>query len=121
MSEETVQNSQRQAEKILSELKLVATPAVLEEFVKYIENLLRIHGVCKSPEILFDENAYTEIEQLDDDVEYSREYHIDTLRCDGKEYEVESEYEMYIIGEGYYTRQIVHTFRPLSVSEKKPD
>jgi hypothetical protein len=117
MVEETAQNKQQKSEEILSELKLVATPALLMDFVRKIEGFMRIHKVCEKAELWFDENPYAKIVQLDVDVEYSREHHLDELVCDGEKYEIEAEYEMYTVGD----TEIVHSFRPLSVKLKQEE
>lgn len=108
------------AEKILSELKLVKTPATLEEFIFTVEGLLRHHKICGKAEYLFDENPYYENDRLGDNVIFSKEYHIDELICDDKKYEIEAEYEFYSIADSDAIH-IVHMFKPMSVSEKKPE
>jgi len=122
MAEETAQNKQSkakdQAEKILSELKAIPTPATMEKFVKEVEHYIKIRKICKKAEFWWDENPYVEVITLDADVVYTKEYHMDELICDGEEYEIEAEYEMYTVGEGYYTTHIIHSFNPLSVKEK---
>jgi hypothetical protein len=118
MTNETTQNKQSKAEQILSELKVITTPAIMEEFTKNVERFARLHKICGKAELWFDENPHVEVIKLDADIVYTKEYHIDELICDDKKFEIETEYEMYTVGEGYYTTHIIHSFKPLGVKEK---
>ena len=100
-----------EAEKIMKALKQIDTPSTLERFEEAIVRYME----CKEVDMQWDENPYVKREIIDEDIEYRREYHIDTLVCDDKQFYIEAEYEFYDLG---YTF-IVHSFKILNVSEKK--
>jgi hypothetical protein len=96
------------------------TPMLLDEFgEKLVETLTRpVWGrrPCNTVEVEWDvEPAVDERKRLNGEIEYFKEYHIDTIVCDGKKYELEAEYEYYYTPSGY----ILHSFKVKDVREAR--
>ena len=102
------------AEKILKALKLVDTPAMLKDFEEAVEKYVKTYSECKKVELVWDENPTSSMKVLDNDVVYRKEYHVDKVVCDDKEYELEATYEFYEVGDTF----IVHLFNPLDVKKQ---
>jgi hypothetical protein len=95
-------------------------PMLLDEFrEKLVEALTRpVWGrrPCNTVEVVWDvEPAVDERKLLNGEIEYSKEYHIDTIVCDGKKYELEAEYEYYSTPSG----EIVHSFKLIDLREAR--
>ena len=102
-------------------MQLVKTPAVPERLVDYVEVAVREHAGCGEAVFYRDENPRVEAEEyLDDDVKHIVEHRVDTLVCDGREFEVEAVHELLEVGghSCYYLYYIVHSFKPIRVQER---
>jgi hypothetical protein len=109
-----------ESDRILQALQLVKTPAVRERLVDYVEAAVREHAGCKGALFWVDENPRIEAEEnLDDEIKHIVEHHVDTLVCDGREFEVEAVYELYSVCD-YYCYNIIHSFKPVRVQMKEP-
>lgn len=117
------QNASRAQEdkvdKIMTILQMAKTPAEMYEFLKSVERLMEEHAGCKDARFWEDDDPRIEQEErLDSEIEHAIEHHVDTLVCNGREFEVEAVYEVYYVycGDSY---RIVHSFKPIRVQERK--
>jgi len=112
------------AEEIKRRLKRIEleTPMLLDEFRKRIIEVLTqpVWGKrpCSTVEVEWDEEPAVDVWiDLGEKIAYVKEYHIDTIVCDGKKYELEAEYEYYRTP----TEDIVHSFKPIDVREARKE
>jgi hypothetical protein len=111
-------NTEEIIKEIKDRLSWIETPTFLDNFEESIVKSLTgyIWGrrtPCKSASFAWDEYPSIKFKYLDADTTYRREYHVDTITCDNKKYELEAEYEFYETPYGF----IVHSFKPIDVRE----
>jgi hypothetical protein len=107
-------------EEIKRRLGWVEPPAFLDDFEKEVVESLTLwvwgERPCSTARIYWDENPSVHKRKYlskEGEVIYTKEYHVDTIVCDGKRYELEAEYEFYETPDGF----IVHSFKPIDVRE----
>jgi hypothetical protein len=83
------------AEEIKKRLSQIKTPILIEDFENAV--IASLSPLCRNKVVFeWDENPYVfESEELDEDEEYSVEYHINTLVCGDRLYELRAKYEIY--------------------------
>ena len=109
-------------EEIKRRLKWIEAPMLLDDFRKELVEVLTrpVWGErpCHVVEIRWDEEPAVDVwKRLGEEIAYVKEYHIDTIVCDGKKYELEAEYEYYRTP----TEDIVHSFKPIDVREARKE
>jgi hypothetical protein len=108
-AEATTVNLIEEIEKRLSQIK---TPILLEDFENAI--IASLSPLCGNKvDFEWDENPYVRVKELDEDEEYRLEYHIDTLVCGDRLYELHAVYEFYISP----SETIIQSFEIEDISE----
>jgi len=110
------------AGRIFQALQQVKMPVALESLGHNIRRAVKEHAGCGNVWFWRDENPRIEVEEyLSSDIKHVVEHHVDTLVCDGREFEVEALYELYEVGgySCYYIYDIAHSFKPIRVQERK--